>query len=280
MAIYEDFDVLHIAQSAGVIHLTIANPPLNVLDVKLMTELHRFAVLAAADRETRVIVIQSADPDIFVAHGDMNFVTNPESFMQLSALEDNESPLNPMQRLHERFRTLPQVTIGKLNGFARCGGNEFAMSLDMRFAAKGRTGLAQTEVLMGILPGGGGTQYLTRLIGRSRALEAILGAGLFDAETAETYGWINRALPAHELASFVDSLAERIAGLPSEIIAAVKEAVPTTDKSLQIGLEQENLLLGQLFSKPETAEKFRSALKAGAQTRAGEMRFEEIFNSL
>ena len=86
--------------------------------------------------------------------------------------------MNLMQVVHEELRSLPQVTIGKLAGLARGGGNEFLMSLDMRFAAVGKSGQAQPETLMGIIPGGGGTQYLTRLTGRARALELILGGEL------------------------------------------------------------------------------------------------------
>ncbi|MEJ7660294.1 MAG: enoyl-CoA hydratase/isomerase family protein [Hymenobacter sp.] len=78
---------------------------------------------------------------------------------------------------------------------ARAGpvrGSELAMALDMRFAARGRAAIGQTEVLMGIIPGGGATAYLPRLVGRARALEAIVGANLFDADLAERYGWVNR----------------------------------------------------------------------------------------
>ncbi len=84
------------------------------------------------------------------------------------------------------------------------------MALDMRFAAIGKSGQAQPETLMGIYPGGGGTQYVTSLIGRARALELILGGELADAELAERYGLVNRALPPDELDGFVTNLARRI----------------------------------------------------------------------
>ena len=86
---------------------------------------------------------------------------------------------------------------------------------------------------MGITPGGGATQYLTSRMTRGRALEVILGAELFDAATAERYGWINRALPAAELDDFVDRLARNIAALPEGVIAAAKQAMPAPD--LQAG---------------------------------------------
>ena len=98
----------------------------------------------------------------------------------------------------------------KLAGLARGGGAEFVAAVDMAFAAEGRAGLAQCEALMGMIPCGGGTQYLGDRMTRGRPLETILGANLFDAKLAERYGWINRALPSDELDTFVSTLARHI----------------------------------------------------------------------
>ena len=274
---YADYTALRVTLSAGVATVTLDNPPVNVLDAKLMTELNRFAATVRDDTEVRVIVFQSADPEFFLAHGDMNFVNNPDSFTQLK-LGDDGAPLNPMQKLFERFRTLPQVTIAKLAGVARGGGSEFVMALDMRFAAIGKAGLGQFEVLTGIIPGAGGTAYLPRLVGRARALEVVLGAELFDAKTAERYGWVNRALPAKQLDGFVDTLARRIAALPPGV--AAKTAVDAADGPLADALRVENELLGQVFTAPAAVERTRAALKAGAQTREGERDLEKLLNRL
>jgi len=144
---------------------------------------------------------------------------------------DADSSLNPLQQLNERLRALPQVTIAKLRGHARAGGIELAMAADMRFAAADRTWLSQPESLMGIFPGGGGTQYLNRLVGRARALEIVLGAELFETSLAERYGWINRAVPDEHLDAFVDSLARRIAVLPAGVAAAAKGALDAAEAS-------------------------------------------------
>jgi len=151
----------------------------------------------AGDSGVRVIVFQSADPDFFIPHGDMNFVNDPQLFTNLRVGGDTDTRLNPVQRLHERIRTLPQVTVGKLTGLARGGGTEFLEALDRGFAAIGNAGLAQMEVLMGIIPGAGATAYLPRLMGRARSLEVVLGEELFDAELAERYGWVNRPAGRH-----------------------------------------------------------------------------------
>jgi enoyl-CoA hydratase/carnithine racemase len=277
---YTDYTALHVAVDAGVAHVTIDHPPLNILDAVLMTELNRFAGAVRTDKQVRVIVFQSADPDFFIAHGDMNFVNNPDSFTQLVLGDEAGAALNPMQKLHERFRTLPQVTIAKLAGLARGGGSEFVMALDMRFAAIGKAGLGQFEVLTGIIPGAGGTVYLPRLIGRARAMEVILGAALVDAKTAERYGWVNRALAANELDGFVDALARRIGALPPGVVLATKAAIDAADQPIAAALREENVLLGRVFTAPAAVEQTRAALAAGAQTRVGERDLEGLLNGL
>jgi enoyl-CoA hydratase/carnithine racemase len=90
------------------------------------------------------------------------------------------------------------VTIAKLRGYLRGGGNELAMAADLSYAADGQTWMGQIEARMGVIPGGGGTLMLARRVGRSRALEAVLTGDVYDARTAEMYGWITRAVPADD----------------------------------------------------------------------------------
>ena len=102
-----------------------------------------------------------------MAHVDVTFIQSYPT-----ELPPKPTELNFIYQMFERFRTMPKATIGKLEGIARGGGSEFLLSLDMRFAALGRFVLAQPEASGGIITGGGGSQRLPRLIGRSRALEA------------------------------------------------------------------------------------------------------------
>src|SRR5258705_8653551 len=104
-------------------------------------------------------------------------------------------------------------------------GSEFVLACDMRFAWRENTRLGQPEVGVGVHPGGGGTERLPHLVGRGRALEIILSANDFDGETAERYGYINRALPDAQLDGFVDTLARRIASFDRAALAAAKELV-------------------------------------------------------
>ncbi|MDQ2764657.1 MAG: enoyl-CoA hydratase/isomerase family protein [Pseudomonadota bacterium] len=277
---YQDFRVLQIVLADGVAKVVIDNPPLNILDGRLLQELDRFAGIVRGDGAVRVIVFESADRDFFMPHGDMKFVDDPESFASLQVAMDEDSGLNPMQRVFERVRKLPQATIGKLAGYARGGGAEFLAALDMRFAGRERGKLAQMEALTGIIPGAGATVYLPPLMGRARTLEAILGAGLFDAPLAERYGWINRAIPDAELDTFVSDLATRIARLAPGVIAAAKIAVDATSQPMLEALKVQNQQLGATFDKPAAGDLTRAALEAGAQTRDGERHLEELLNAL
>ncbi|NEH33123.1 enoyl-CoA hydratase/isomerase family protein [Rhizobium leguminosarum] len=271
-----DFSRLLISRAGGVVTVTIDNPPVNVLDVPLMSEICRFLIAVRDDADARVLVFQSADPEFFIAHVDMTLIDEPQAFDEF-ILEAPEG-LNPFQAFGELLREQPQVTIVKLAGFARGGGAEFVAAADMVFAADGQAGLAQCEALMGITPGGGATQYLADRMTRGRALEAILGADLVDAATAERYGWINRALPAAELDDFVERLARNIAALPDGVIAAAKKAIPATD--LRQGFVREHNAWAGLFERPAAEKLIRGGLRAGAQTKDGERALEDLMRGL
>lgn len=271
-----EFSRLHISSANGVSTITIDNPPVNVLDVPLMSEIRRFLLSVRDDQNTRVLVFQSADPEFFIAHVDMTLIDEPHAFDDF--VLDAPEGLNPFQAFGELLREQPQVTIVKLAGLARGGGAEFISAADMAFAGEGQAGLAQCEALMGITPGGGATQYLSTRMTRGRTLEVILGADVISATTAERYGWINRALPAAELDGFVDRLARNIAALPEGVIAAAKKAVPMAD--LREGFRREHDAWAGLFARPAAENLIRGGLKAGAQTREGERNLEALLRRL
>ncbi|MFD3486280.1 enoyl-CoA hydratase/isomerase family protein [Streptomyces sp. NPDC058665] len=274
------YPTLKISLSSGVAHVVIDNSPINLLDAALMTDLDRFADAMSGDHDIRVIVFDSADPDFFVAHGDMTTADDPATFVALPIAPEQDQSLNPMMRLHERIRSLPQITIAKLRGLARGGGAELLSAMDMRFASLERAGMAQMECRLGIIPGAGGTAYLPGLVGRARALEIILGGQLIDAGTAERIGWVNRAVPDTELDHVVDTLAARIAALPPGVARAATEAVDTAVESTTHGLRKANELLSGLFSEPAAARLAKAALAAGAHTRDGERHLEALVDDI
>ncbi|WP_134663646.1 MULTISPECIES: enoyl-CoA hydratase/isomerase family protein [unclassified Amycolatopsis] len=272
----DDYPTLRVRREDGIVRVTIDNPPVNVLDVALMADLRRLLLTLRSDDSARVIVFDSADPDFFIAHVDMSLVDTPDAFDQFAP----EIPmgLNVFQALGELLRQQPQVTIVQLAGLARGGGAEFVAAADLAFAAIETAGLGQTEALMGIVPGGGGTQYLANRVGRNRALEIVLGAELYDARTAERYGWVNRAVPADELEEVVDRLARNIAALPEGVIAAAKQAVVPDD--LAKGFQREHDAWAGQFTRPAAEALIRGGLARGAQTRTGERDLEGLLRGL
>src|SRR5712692_9463910 len=136
-----------------------------------------------------------------------------------------------------RITKSPVVSIAKIRGCVRGASSEFVLACDMRFASRENTRLGQPEVGVGVNPGGGGTERLPPLVGRGRALEIVLGANDFDGDTAERYGYVNRALPDAELDGFVYALAGRIGSFDRGALAAAKNLVnqvslPSADRLL------------------------------------------------
>ena len=149
----------------------------------------------------------------------------------------------------------------------------------MRFAARETAIFCQFEPAFGLLPGGGAAQHLTRLMGRARALEVMLSAQDYDAELAERYGWINRALPADELPDFVRSLAHRIAGFPAAGHITVKERVNAIALAPAEEFRRDSDLFGQVVRTPETQSRIQAAMARGLQTRDAEMTLNQILDN-
>jgi enoyl-CoA hydratase/carnithine racemase len=265
MGAYEH-EGLQVDVDGGVAFVTLDHPPVNLFDAVLIRSLWELAGELADDSEVQAVVVRSADPEFFIAHADL-------ALIQALPRDRRDRP-DELEFIHvfmERWRTLPQVTIAQLEGRARGGGSEFVLSLDLRFGAVGRAILGQPEVAVGILPGGSGTQRLPRLIGRGRALEVVLGCEDFDAELAERYGYINRALPADELAQYVERLARRIATFPPHAVRLAKRAVDAAGGPLEEGLLDETYYFNLTLADPDLDARMDGALASGAQTRDGEL---------
>lgn len=200
----------------GYKHATIDNPPLNLFDPDLVDELNTALSKWEADDEVKVVVFDSADPLYFIAHVDLlradGFDRTPQFTTGLAVWPD----------VAVRLEQAPFLTICAIRGRARGVGSEFALAMDLRFASRESAILCHPEVGFGFIPGGGGSERLALNTGRARALEIIIGAMDYDADTAERYGWINRALPDAELDAFVDRLATRVAGFDRAAITAAK----------------------------------------------------------
>lgn len=268
-----DYETLGIEYDKGVLTATISNPPVNVMTQPLYMDLVGFTSEVEQDESVKVVVFQSADPDFFIAHFDVEAILE----FPIDTPAEKSLEFSDFHLMCERVRTMPKATIVKMAGRAGGGGNEFASSCDMRFGLKGKTVINQMEVALGILPGGTGTQRLPRLVGRGRAMEICLGSDDIDAETAAQWGYLNRVFDsANELDGFVDSLSKRIACWPAEAIALCKASINNSEMPLSDGLLEEAFLFQQTLRTKGAQQNMRNAMAMGLQTREGELRMGEL----
>jgi enoyl-CoA hydratase/carnithine racemase len=274
---YDGYRLIRFSREGKVLTATVDNPPINLITLELYGELARLSEELAADPDTLVFVLKSADPDFFLAHFDVGAILE---FPTDRPAQREKPGDNIYHAMCERFRTMDKVTIAQIEGRVGGGGSELSMSFDMRFGVRGKTIVNQMEVPLGILPGGTGTQRMPRLIGRHRALEVILGGIDLDAETAERWGYLNRAMAAEEIGPYVSGLARRIASFPVEAVRLAKQAVTSADKPLAEGLVDESYLFQQLIRTDSGQRNMTRFLEIGGHTREGELRVAELSGQL
>ncbi|MEZ8493756.1 enoyl-CoA hydratase/isomerase family protein [Vibrio splendidus] len=259
---YQGYTTFKAQAEDGILTVTFDFGTVNVQGQEMLADLNGLAMRLERDRDIKVVVFQSANPEVWVCHYDTNLLKD----MSTEAVSREEAKLLDLQVVLERISKLPQATIAKLEGFARGGGHEFALACDMRFAARGKYKFMQMEVGMGILPCGGGASRMARQVGLGRALEIVLSARDFDADEAEAYGTINKALEPDEIGEYVDMLAKRISKFPAESINACKQAVyESIDKPIDEALKAEAYWLYQATSKTPAVKRFQIADEQGLE---------------
>jgi enoyl-CoA hydratase/carnithine racemase len=249
---------------AGVIVAEISAPPMNHLGPELVRDLVSVIQRAEADAACSVLVFTSADPDYFISHVDL---TRVAEYRAEAAKLTGEASIASLFRHLSASRL---VTIARIEGRVRGAGSEFVLACDMRFAARETAIFGQIEPAFGLIPGGGATQYLVRVMGRARAFEVLLSADDYDAELAERYGWINRALPSDALGDFVTRLAHRIAAFPAAGHVAVKDRVNSISLAPAEDFRRDSDLFGEGVRDPETQRRIAAAFDRGLQTPDGE----------
>ena len=235
------------------------NPPFNIVDATIFEGLQDLLARMAASPSLRVVVFESANPDFYLAHFDLTGKTGNIT----TAVGPSGLPI--LMDTFVRLTKSPVVSIAKIRGRVRGVSSEFVLSCDMRFASRENALLGQPEVGVGVNPGGGATERLPLLVGRGRALEIVLGANDFDGDTAERYGYVNRALPDAELDGFVDALARRIASFDRRPIATAKNLInhvslPSADRLLEALNAFQTAL-----TWPETQKRIQALLERGLQ---------------
>jgi enoyl-CoA hydratase/carnithine racemase len=259
-------------REGAVAWLTIDAPPCNVMTREVFVALLQASTSLSADPDLTVVVLQSADPEFFLAHFDVELLL--ASPIDRPVVRGEE--LNAFDTMCERFRTMDKVTIAKIAGRVGGGGAELSLACDMRYGALGRAVVNQMEVPIGIIPGGGATQRLPQRIGWGRAMELIAGGVDLDAATGEQWGWFDRALPADELDAFVDGLARRIASFPPDAVRHAKAAMLSGVPDPTQGLLTESHHFDQTMAVASSRAAMQRFLDLGGQTRAGELIVDQI----
>jgi len=269
-----DFETLRVRTEGAVVFADISAPPMNLLGTELVRDLVSLIQHAEADAALQVLVFASADADYFISHVD---ITRINEYREQAARLTGEPSIAMLFRYLSASRL---VTIAQIEGRVRGAGSEFVLACDMRFAARESAIFSQPELGFGLIPGAGGIQRLTRLMGGARALEAMLSAGDYDADLAERYGWINRALPAAAVGEFVSSLAHRIAGFPAGGRAVLKDRVNAIALAPADDFRRDSDLFVERARDPETQRRIRIAMGRGFQTHGGEMALPKIVGDL
>jgi enoyl-CoA hydratase/carnithine racemase len=204
--------------------VALDNPGLNLMGPDLILQFRDIVDLLETDEHVKVVVFESAVPGYFLNHSDFNV-----NLDQLTSIPQGPTGLEAWPDILVRLPRAPVVSIALIRGRATGNGSELALACDMCFASREQTRLSQWEVGVGLVAGGGPMARLPRLVGRSRALEVLLGSDDIGGDLAEAYGYVNRSLPDTELDRFVDALASRVASFDKWAISNTKRLVNAAD---------------------------------------------------
>jgi len=234
----------------GYWRVTLDNPPINAIDDRMYDEFYDLVGEIEADPLLKVVTFESANPDFFIAH-------------YSAAKPGSRFGKPPWIAAATRLAQSNVLSIAVIRGRARGGGSEFTLACDIRFASQERAIFGQPEVGFGLIPGGGALQRLPLLVGRARAIEIALGGDDFDAETAERYGWINRAVPDAELDRFVAEFVRRVLSFDSNVLATNKAILNQAGLPDQAQLQETQTTFGAVLRSPVALERLAKARELG-----------------
>src|ERR671932_447578 len=250
----QSYETLLLERRGRVALVTINRPEKrNALNIQPREEGAAVLEELREDEEVRVVVITGAGDKAFIAGADIG------EFAGRTALTQRAVMLS--RSLFTAVDTFPKPVIAMINGYCLGGGCELALACDLRIASE-TASFGQPEINLGIIPGGGGTQRLTRLVGEGKAMEMILTGEIIDAQTALLIGLVNAVVPAAHLEAKTMELANRIAEKSPVALRMAKEAVKLASRStLEEGLRREIDLFALCFSSEDKEEGVRAFLE-------------------
>jgi enoyl-CoA hydratase/carnithine racemase len=207
-------------RSPGYCRVTFDHPPINTITATTVAEVAEVVGLIEEDKDLNVVVFDSANPDFYLAHYDVEHDAS-----RTEALPAGPTEMHAWLDVLVRLSRAPVVSIASIRGRARGAGSEFVLACDLRFASRENTLLGQFEVGTGVVPGGGSIARLSRLVGRGRALEILLVADDLDGRRAERYGYVNRVIADDQLGDEVEKIAFRLARFDHEALERTKSYV-------------------------------------------------------
>jgi enoyl-CoA hydratase len=243
----QSYETLLIERRERVAIITINRPgKMNALNIQTREEGAAALEELRADESVRVVVFTGAGEKAFIAGADIAEFAGRSAVTQRDVMTGRS--------LFTAIDTFPKPVIAMINGYCLGGGCELALACDLRIAGE-RASFGQPEINLGIIPGGGGTQRLTHLVGEGKAMELILTGEIINAQTAYAYGLVNMVVPAEELEAKTMEIAGRIAEKSPIALRMAKEAVKTASRSpLDEGLRREIDLFALCFSSADKDE--------------------------
>ncbi len=242
--------MLAISRRGGVAELTLDRPPVNAIDDAMIVALHGALDELSADPDFQVLHIRS-NAKVFAAGADLALIRS---------WKDAPSPggalgayIERLQGLYYRLESLSQVTLCEIAGAAMGGGYELALSCDLRIAAE-EAKIGLPEVGLGLIPGAGGTQRLTRLCGRGVAARVILTAEPIDGKTAASLGMVEWVVPRAEIAERARAIADRLAAMPAHAQKVAKQCIRGFGDTGTLGFQLERDLGGALLDSTRTQQ--------------------------
>ena len=238
--------------------VTFNHPPLNIFGPETIPQLNEIITALETDEHVKVVVFDSAVEGFFLTHYD--FLAKIED---TTRLPPGPTGLQPLPDMLVRLSRAPVASIASIRGRATGVGSELALACDMRFASREKAILSHFEVGAGIVPGGGPMARLPRLMGRSRALEVLLGADDIPGDLAERYGYVNRSFPDSELDAFVESLANRIASFDKRAIAETKRFADVASLPPDFEIAPEWDVCFASIMRPAAQERIKKLMERG-----------------
>jgi len=248
--------IFRVAVSDAIATVTLSRAPVNAISAAWIAEFDKILDALAARSGWNVLHVRS-DQKVFCAGADLTQVRD-----HMAAADGPDrmyAYVAGIQRLYARIETLPQVTLAEIGGAAMGGGLELALACDLRVGAiEAKLGLPEAQ--LGLIPGAGGTQRLTRLCGRSVANRIILGAEVVDGAAARDLGIVHWAYPRAELGERAHAIAARIAALPAAALAASKACIALAAEPGRGGYSAELEATRALLTNQETRQRVEAFL--------------------